>query len=146
VEARQESGINTAIALFKMRKNGNSIMDSIRNLTNHIDSAETAWLNYKLSDRKKQYNELSQMVFWLIGLIVLTLALVVWLLSRDILGRAKAENELKNLNQSLEKQVESRTQDLKRSFEDMENKVRFRNLELEQQNIELNKRISDLEK
>ncbi|MGZ5243017.1 MAG: CHASE3 domain-containing protein [Bacteroidia bacterium] len=142
---RQEKGINSAIALFQMQKNGNKIMDSIRQVTSEIETLETNWLQDKLSSREAQYQELTQMVFWLIGLITLTLALVIWTLSRDITGRIKAEYNLRILNQNLEQQVDARTKELKRSFEDMESKVKFRNLELEQQNHSLNKRITDME-
>ncbi|RYD73883.1 MAG: hypothetical protein EOP53_19285 [Sphingobacteriales bacterium] len=146
VVTRQEKGINSAIALFQQQSNGNKIMDSIRNVTNQIEALETNWLQEKLNSRETQYQELTRMIFLLAGLIVFTLALVTWILSRDITGRVKAENNLKILNQDLEKQVETRTSELKRAFEDMEVKVRFRNLELEQQNINLQKRIAELEK
>lgn len=146
VIVRQEKGINSAIALFKMRKNGNLIMDSIRLVTDEIDALETNWLEDKLQSRETKYKELTNMIFWLAGLITLTLVLVVWILSRDITGRIKAEKNLKDLNMNLEQQVEARTRELKRSFEDMESKVKFRNLELEQQNLELNQRLSEMQK
>ena len=146
VITRQEKGINSAIALFQMQRNGNKIMDSIRDITDNIEVIETGWLQNKLRAREEQYEQLSNLIFGLVGIITATLIFVIWLLSRDITGRVKAESNLMALNQNLEQQVETRTKDLKRSFEDMEVKVKFRNLELERQNLELSKRIAELEK
>jgi C4-dicarboxylate-specific signal transduction histidine kinase len=146
VTTRQEKGINSAIALFQMQRNGNKIMDSIRDITDNIEVIETGWLQNKLRAREEQYEQLSNLIFGLVGIITATLIFVIWLLSRDITGRVKAETNLMALNQNLEQQVETRTKDLKRSFEDMEVKVKFRNLELERQNLELSKRIAELEK
>lgn len=146
VITRQEKGLKAAIDLFKSRNNGNRMMDSIRTTTKNIENMEVDSLENLLDNRENQVKEMTNLLLVLISVIFITLILVLIIISRDITGRVKAEKGLKELNQTLEQQVQARTEDLKRSFEDMEVKVKFRNLELEKQNLALNKRIAELEK
>ncbi len=138
---RHTKGLSAAVQLFKERTNGNLIMDSIRSEIQQIEKLEFTFLKNILNNREHQVKEMSELQLGLIGVIVIALALVLVLLSRDITGRLKAEKNLKDLNATLEQQIEERTEELKRSFEDMEAKVKFRNLELEKQNLELRKKL-----
>ena len=67
-------------------------------------------------------------------------------IGHDISKRKKIEAALKDLNNSLEELVQERTSDLQRSYEQLETRVTFRNLELEKQNKANLAKIEALEK
>lgn len=67
-------------------------------------------------------------------------------IGHDISKRKKAEKALKDLNNSLEILVQERTADLQRSYDNLETKVTFRNLELERANKANLAKIEELEK
>jgi PAS domain S-box-containing protein len=67
-------------------------------------------------------------------------------LGHDISKRKKAEKALKELNNSLEILVQERTSDLQRSYDNLEARVTFRNLELERANRANLAKIEELEK
>ncbi|MFC5271508.1 PAS domain S-box protein [Adhaeribacter terreus] len=67
-------------------------------------------------------------------------------IGHDISKRKRAENALKDLNNSLEKLVQERTSDLQRAYDELETRVTFRNLELEKTNKANLAKIEELEK
>jgi PAS domain S-box-containing protein len=67
-------------------------------------------------------------------------------IGHDISKRRKAELALKDLNNSLELLVQQRTADLQRSYDELETRVAFRNLELEKANKASLTKIKALEK
>ncbi|HYF02535.1 MAG TPA: CHASE3 domain-containing protein [Patescibacteria group bacterium] len=144
IKVRQEKGLDSAVAVLRIGE-GRIVSEQIKQLSHRIRRIEGEVLRTLLRENYSNLQQTVRNLFLLIGVIVLTLIVVFIIFRRDISGRKRAEQQLHDLNKSLEQQVMQRTEDLRRSFEDTEAKVKFRNLELEKQNRELLKRIADLE-
>jgi CHASE3 domain sensor protein len=144
VALRQAKGLDSAVALVKQGQ-GRKISEKIWQVSRKIRQKEGEALRILL---RKNYENLQSSANALVGLIAVilaTLAFVYIIFRNDISGRMRAEKKLQELNRDLEQKVEDRTEDLRRSFEDTEAKVKFRNLELEKQNRELKRRNDELE-
>lgn len=144
IDTRQQKGLQASVAEL-MKGEGLSISARIRTTSRDIRQKEAAALQVLLKENYRGLQDALKILIGLIAVIIFTLLLVLYLLKRDISGRIKAEKQLQDLNRDLEEKVEQRTEDLKRSFEDTEAKVKFRNLELEKQNRELLKKVAQLE-
>ncbi|MES2764443.1 MAG: CHASE3 domain-containing protein [Bacteroidota bacterium] len=145
VRIRQEKGLDSTFAIFGKGMEGKIITDKIRTISQKIGKSESASLRKLLKENYESFGEAAKILTFLIAVIIVTLITVFALFRRDISGRRRAEKQLQELNKDLEQKVEDRTEDLNRSFEDTEAKVKFRNLELEKQNRDLLKRNNELE-
>jgi C4-dicarboxylate-specific signal transduction histidine kinase len=130
---------------------GDRLMNEIRNYSNNWQQEETNHMNEHIINNQNSMKNALLVFIALLLLIVFLLVSAFMMFRRDLAGRAKAErllfesnSKLSELNNSLEMKVRQRTEDLKRTMEDVEAKVTFRNLELEKLNLENQEKIRDM--
>ncbi len=125
-------------------------MDSLRTIVRKLGN------NYqeKIAASVDMQNDALRQTFTFVLLIFLlifgTLIFTFLSLRNDVIGRSKAQMqlnkvnaELAELNATLESQVQERTEDLKRSYEELELKVKFRNLALQKEVSMLKKKLGE---
>lgn len=115
-------------------KNANPIIDSINRQARVVRMEVNTRVNTQVADHAQKF----KIVTWLIGalafIVLIILVTFFFWLKYDISGRIKAEHALQDKNQELQY-----------AYEDLESKITFRNLELEQENDKLKKQIKALE-
>lgn len=125
-------------------------MDSLRRLGRYVNDVQLSHLQTFVEDQERALRTAFIFIIILFLIIAAVMTAIFFTLRNDVIGRNTAEMKLKganqelaSLNQNLESQIDERTDQLRRSYEELELKVKFRNLELQREVAELRKKLSD---
>jgi PAS domain S-box-containing protein len=112
----QEEGKEAGVALFKTNR-GKILSDKIRVLINRMKAEENELLKNR-NETEAKHSEKAQIIVFLNLLIQLILLVIIYfVIIRNINQRRKAINEVRFLNEELERRVIERTESLAKSEE-----------------------------
>ena len=113
-QTRKEQGFERAISLFQTGK-GKIITDSIRVLVDKMISEENQLMLVRLSNVKYRSSMIRIIIYISLAIEMLLLGFLFVFVKRDVSGRRKAEESLRQLNENLEDQVKERSEALQKS-------------------------------
>ncbi len=111
ISARGQNGYSVRKA-FQLVTEGTATMDSIRSLISQIQQNEYTLLDKRKVDNRYSINSVRRIIFFFGFVMFLILFVLLSVIVRNINARIKAENEAVQLNDTLEKRVTQRTEEL----------------------------------
>jgi signal transduction histidine kinase/CheY-like chemotaxis protein len=124
-QTRRSQGLERAISLFATGKE-KIITDSIRVLIIQMIAEENRLMQVRNSNEKYQTNQTQIIIYFSLAIQMLLLVFIFVFVNRDVAGRRKAEEEIRNLNVDLEMRIKERTARLAQINEDLHKEIKER--------------------
>ncbi len=109
IELRKAKGLEGVNNLFETEIVQNRMMRQVYNLTDAIEKEEKKLLEKQKADHEKNVAELSRIIYLFYFILMVLLLTSFWIIYKNTRARNKAEQEIKDLNATLESRVEHKT-------------------------------------
>src|SRR5690242_2666656 len=114
VKIRKSSGVDSAKALFQKEFVQENLNGRLSDLIRRFEKQEQQLLNDEKSSYKESINNLNRIIYLFYFLLVVLLIISFFIIYNNTRVRNKAEEEIKDLNASLEKRVREKTDEIEK--------------------------------
>ncbi|HEU5054528.1 MAG TPA: ATP-binding protein [Hanamia sp.] len=114
VKIRKSSGVDSAKALFQREFVQENLNGRLSDLIRRFEKQEQQLLNDEKSSYKESINNLNRIIYLFYFLLVVLLIISFFIIYNNTRARNKAEEEIKDLNASLEKRVREKTDEIEK--------------------------------
>jgi signal transduction histidine kinase len=119
IELRKTEGLAAASKVI-LTEEGSRAMDDINTVIRRMMMEEERLLKDRTGDQAKNFKRTMAIFFSMLGLNIILVLILSILIKRDVDKRQREEERIRQLNASLERRVEQRTEALRRSNEDLQ--------------------------